>query len=192
VITVTEVVEDPTFIPPQPFTILRSVGQFVVGGFNPNNTISIPVFGPVQQASLKQLEMLLEADRVGYVRMFWCRQPLYLTRGYAPVPGVQVGSLTGSGLVYTLSSTPPDGTAMVYVNGLFMTPGIDYTLDGNTLTFVVAPSTTPVVTWQITVNMATNNSDIIQFENYQYRLMDSYYDPGAGYHRALGVRMQAS
>lgn len=193
-ITVTEVVQDPTFIPVQPFTILRSVGQFVPGGFNPNNTIVIVVFGPVQQASLKELQMVPEADRVSYIRSFWCRQPLYLTRGYAPIPGVQAATVTGSGFVYTITNgLPPDGIAMVYVNGLFQTPSIDYTLVDGVLTFLVnAPSTPPYITWQVTVNVATNNSDIIQFESYQYRLTETYYDPSSGYHKALGVRMQAA
>ena len=50
-INVQEVVTDPDMIAPHPYTILRSQGQFVPGGFEPNNTIQISTFGPVQQAS---------------------------------------------------------------------------------------------------------------------------------------------
>lgn len=42
---------------------------------------------------------------------------------------------TTPGNTYALSSTPPSGTLQgLYDNGVFLTPGVDYTLTGNTIT----------------------------------------------------------
>ena len=62
-INVQEVILDPDMLPDQPFTILRSQGQFVMGGFQ-SVTTEIQIWGPVQQASNKEIMMLPEADRV--------------------------------------------------------------------------------------------------------------------------------
>ncbi len=60
------------------FTILRSEGSFVAGGWQDKKT-SIPVWGVVTVATDKQLQMIPEADRVTGARMFLCEQPLYTT-----------------------------------------------------------------------------------------------------------------
>ena len=190
-ISVWEVVVDPDMIAPQPFTILRSTGSFVPGGFT-SVTTPIPVFGPVQQASNKEIEMLAEADRVSAVRSFWATQPFYVTRGYAPVPSTQGESPTGNGVSYVLSAAPPGGVADVYASGLLLQPnGVDYTLTGTALTFVL-PQTQVYVTWQTTAMVATNASDKIQYENEVYRVLSVYRDPGSGYWKALGTRMAAA
>jgi hypothetical protein len=100
-ISVQEVVADPDMIAPEPFTILRSTGSWVLGGFQSVVT-RISQMGPVQQASNKELRMLPEADRVGSVRSFWCTVPLLLVRGYAPLPGVHVETPQGSELATRL------------------------------------------------------------------------------------------
>ena len=187
-----EVVVDPDMIAPQPFTILRSTGSFVLGGFQSIVT-PIPMFGPVQQASNKEIQMLAEADRIGSVRSFWSTQPIYTTRGYAPVPGVHGEAPQGSGTTYELSAAPPNNSIDVYVNGLLLQPnGFDYTLAGATITFRFAPNSPPYVVWQEAVNVATNASDQIQYENEIYRVMQVYHDFGGGYFKALGTRLAAA
>ncbi len=191
-ISVQEVVVDPDTTAPRPFYILRSTGTYVLGGFQ-STTVTIPMFGPVQQASNTELQMLAEADRISSVRSFWCTQPIYTTRGYAPVPGVHSEQAQGAGTVYTLSAQPPGGLASVYVSGLLQYPdGVDYTLSGGTITFVSAPASQPFVTWPITVSAATNASDILQYDAEQYRVLQTYHDSGCGYWKALATRMAAA
>lgn len=190
-ISVFEVVVDPDMTAPHPFTILRSTGKFVPGGFESTVT-PIPMFGPVHQASDKEISMLPEADRVGSIRSFWSTQPVYVTRGYAPVPGVHGEQLPVSGTTYTLSSAPPNGSLCVYADGRLLRPTVDYTLVGVTLTLVVIPSTSLYATWQITVNVATNASDQIQYDTEVYRVLQVYFDPGGGYHKALATRLAAA
>jgi hypothetical protein len=191
-ISVQEVVVDPDMIAPRPYTILRSTGKFVLGGFESVVT-PISMFGPVQQASNKELQMLAEADRIGGVRSFWSTQPIYVTRGYAPVPGVHSEAPQGSGTTYELSVAPPNNSIDLYVNGLLLQPnGFDYTLVGTTIMFRFAPNNPPYVVWQETVNVATNASDQIQYVNDIYRIMQVYYDPGGGYWKALGTRLAAA
>lgn len=190
-ISVQEVVVDPDMIAPRPYTILRSTGQFVPGGFLSTET-PIPMFGPVQQANLKEVQMLAEADRVGSIRSFWSTQQIFETRGYAPVPGVHGEAPSGSGTIYTLSEAPPAESLCIYVNGLLLRPGVDYTIAGNVIMFVVAPVSSPYVTWQITVNVQAAASDKIVYEDETFRILQVYYDPGGGYWKALGTRLAAS
>lgn len=187
-ISVQEVVVDPDMIAPQPFTVLRSTGQWVAGGFQPNQTTLIPMFGPVQQASDKEITMLPEADRIGAIRSFWSTQPIYTTRGYAPVPSVHGESPAGSGTVYTLSATPPTDI-LVYAAGLLVN---NYTLSGNVLTFLSPPTAPLYVTWLITANVAPNASDQIQYGNELYRILRVYRDPGSGYWKCYGTRLAAA
>lgn len=191
-ISVFEVVVDPDMTAPHPYTILRSTGQYVLGGFQSTTTTAISMFGPVQQASNKEIQMLAEADRVSSVRSFWSTRPIYVTRGYAPVPGVHGEVPTGGGVSYALSAAPPGGVADVYAGGLLLRPNVDYTLSGTALTFFILLNSTPYVTWQVTVDVATNNSDILQYEHENYRVLSVYRDPGGGYWKALGTRMAAA
>lgn len=189
-ISVQEIVVDPDMIAPQPFTILRSTGQFVPGGFESTVT-PISMFGPVQQASNKELQMLPEADRISSVRSFWSTVPIYTTRGYAPVPGVFGEAPSGSGLVYALSAPPPGGLLCVYSGGLLLRAGFDYTVVGTTLTFNIIP-TSLYVTWSTTVSVATDASDQIQYDTEIYRVLSVYLDPGGGYFKALATRLAAA
>lgn len=191
-ISVAEVVVDPDMIAPKPYTILRSTGKFVLGGFRSVAITPIPIFGPVQQASNKELQMLEEADRIGSVRSFWCTQPIYTTRGYAPLPGTHGEVPTGSGSTWTLSAAPPSESVCVYSNGLLLRPGADYTLSGETLTFFTPLAVSPYVAWQVTVNVGTNASDKIQYEEEVYRVLQTYWDPGGGYFKALATRLAAA
>jgi hypothetical protein len=46
--------------------------------------------------------------------------------------------------------------------------------------------------WPVIVNAQPAASDIIQYENTQYRVLRVYRDPGSGFWRALGTQMQAA
>jgi hypothetical protein len=191
-ISVQEIVVDPDMIAPHPFTILRSTGQFVPGGFA-STTVNIPMFGPVQQASLKEIQMLTEADRVGSVRSFWSTRPIYVTRGYAPVPSVHGEVPQGTGVDYTITEAPPDSALNLYAGGLLLRPnGIDYVLTGVAIVFNHSPAQPLYATWQVTANVATNASDILQYGEAQYRVLLVYFDPGGGYHKALATRTAAA
>jgi hypothetical protein len=163
----------------------------VLGSFESTVT-PIQVFGPCQQASPKEIQMLAEADRIGSIRSFWWTQPIYTTRGAAPVPSTQGAAATGSGATYTLATPPPDGSATVYVSGVQQTPGIDYTLSGVTLTFTYSPSAAPYVTWPITAFVGQSASDILQYQNERYRVMSVFHVAGSGYYKAMGTRMDAA
>ena len=189
-ISVEEVITDPDMIAPRNYTILRSQGQFVAGGFQSTVT-PIPMFGPVQQASNKEIDMIPEADRVGAMRSFWSTCPLYVTRGQAPVPGTHGEVPTGSGTNYTLTSAPPDGLANVYVDGLQLLPTA-YTIAGTTLTLNATPTVSIYVTWSITVMVGQSASDILQYKDEQYRVLQVYRDDGGGYWKAVATRMAAS
>jgi hypothetical protein len=196
-ISVQEVILDPDMIAPEPFTILRSTGQFALGGFE-TVTVPIQLWGPVQQASNKEIQMLPEADRVGSIRAFWSRVPVYLTRGTAPAPGTHSEAPAGSvpGSTFTLSAAPPGDVGNFYVNGLFQTPGVDYTLAGNVITTTnpVPTGALLLFTWPITQNVADAASDIIVYPpgGEQFRVLARYFDPGSGFWKALGTRMNAA
>jgi len=195
-IDVSDIVADSDMQAPQPYTILRSAMQYVAGGVTEDAIISIVVRGPVQQASNKELQMLPAADRVGSIRSFWCLQPVYLTRSSGPAPSVhgEVPSGTRPGTVYTLSAPPPGAVLMLYKNGLLLVPVTDYMLNGNTITLTVAvqPLDKLWAQWPATANVLSGFSDILQYENTQYRVMQVYRVPGSGYWKALATRMQAS
>jgi hypothetical protein len=61
------------------YTVLRSSGQFVAGGWTDTKT-TIAAFGVVSVARPKDLEMLPEGDRPLEARVFYAQQPLYVTR----------------------------------------------------------------------------------------------------------------
>lgn len=191
-ISVQEVVSDPDMVAPEPYTIMRSVGQFIAGGFQSAVT-PIPMLGPVQQASLKELDMLPEADRISSVRSFWSTVPILVTRGYQPIPSTHQEVVGGSGQVFTISTTPPGGFINLYIAGKLMVAGVDYELRGTTI-ILVAPVTDAVlvVQWPITANIQPAASDILLFQGQQYRVMAVYYDPGGGYWKALGTRLAAA
>ena len=93
-ISVQEVISDPDLCAPQQYVILRSTGAWIAGGFQ--STVStIQMFGPVQQASNKEVSMLPEADRVSEVRSFWSTVPLYVTRTNAASDKLQYPAMGG-------------------------------------------------------------------------------------------------
>jgi hypothetical protein len=52
------------------------------------------------------------------------------------------GDVNGTNVTFTLGSTPVTGSVEVYLNGLLQKPvGEDYTINGQTITFVEAPET---------------------------------------------------
>ena len=187
-ITVQEVILDPDMIAPKQYDVLRSTGTWVEGGFQ-SVTTTTQLVGPVQQATNKEIAMLPEADRIGSVRSFWSPIPIYTTRGFAPVPGTHGEALTGSGLVWTLSRVPPNGSINLYSGGLLLRPnGVDYTLRGDTVWFLQAPESAPYATWQVTARVGTDASDILVYEGEEYRVLKVYRVPGSGYYKALGTR----
>ena len=194
-INVSEVILDTDMLPPEPYVILRSTGQFIAGSFQSVVT-KIQQFGPVQQASLKEISMLPEADRVGSIRAFWSPIPIYLTRGTAPVPSVYGETPTGTvpSTTFTLSQQPPTANVTVYVSGLLMTPDVDYTLSGVTITLVTPAAVAPWVQWPITARVQQAASDIIEYPpgGEQYRVLSRYWDPGNNVWKALGTRMNAA
>jgi len=117
-ISVREVVSDPDMIAPQPWFILRSDGTFVAGGYK-TVVSSILMFGPVQQASLKEITMLPEADRIGNIRSFWSTVPIYTTN-------------------------------------------------------------------------TTGASDILVYADVQHRVLQTYYEDGSGYWKALATQLRAA
>lgn len=55
------------------------------------------------------------------------------------------GAINGVNTVYTLSFTPFDAATLeMYINGVFQSPGLDFTLVGAVVTFTSAPATGPV------------------------------------------------
>jgi hypothetical protein len=68
---------------------------------------------------------------------------------------VPSGSVNGSNAVFTLANTPVAGTEQVFLNGLLQQEGAgnDYTISGDTITFVTAPETG----WKLFVNYATGD-----------------------------------
>lgn len=194
-INVSEVILDTDMLPPEPYVILRSTGQFIAGQFQSVVT-KIQQFGPVQQASLKEISMLPEADRVGSIRAFWSPVPIYLTRGTAPVPSVYGETPTGAvpGTTFALSQQPPTVNVTVYVGGLLMTPNVDYVLNGAVITLTIPAAVAPWVQWPITARVQQAASDIIEYPpgGEQYRVLSRYFDPGCGYFKALGTRMSAA
>jgi hypothetical protein len=194
-ISVQEVLQDTDMVDPEPWTILRSTGKWVAGGFQSTVTRTLQIFGPVRNVSDKEIQMLPEADRVGRVRAFYATQPILLTRGSAAVPATHTETPTGSDLTYMLSQVPPGNFVNITVNGLYMRPsGFDYTLVNNVALFNVAPPVDAVIaaTWPITANVEAAESDIIVYYGEQYRVTAIYRTVASGYWKALATRMATS
>ena len=184
---------DADLVAPQPFTILRSVGQWVPGGFL-STTTSIEASGPVQRASDKELNMVPEGDIVEGMMAFWATVTLYVTRGAMASPGATQGctpqeTVLGSG-IYTLDPVPPITGGKLFIDGVFKIPGVDYTLSGYVLTL-----TTPVYDAAVlyfewpAANIGTAASDILVYDTVQYRVLHVKHYPGSGYYKALATRM---
>lgn len=193
-INVAEVVGQTDLQAPQPFTILRSVGQFVSGGFQSTRT-SIEAYGPVQRATDRETEMFPEADRVGGIMAFWWTQPIYSTRGAAPLPSTHGEIPAGAilGLAYTLSAVPPGDSIVLYKNGTFLTLGVDYWLNGQTITLALptVAGDKLYATWPVTSYSGQSEADILVYNGEQYRVLAVRHYPGSGFFKALGTRMSA-
>lgn len=194
-IDVADIVADPDLQAPQSFVIQRSVLQYVSGGVL-STTTPISAWGPVQQASNREIAMLPEGDRLGSVRSFWATQPIYLTRssGLAPSLHGEVPAGAAPGTVYTLSGPPPGGAVSFYRNGLLLLPQQDYVLLGSQLTLAYSTGADDElwVQWPITAMVESALSDVLVYENTQFRVMQVYRVPGSGYWKALATRMNAS
>lgn len=56
------------------------------------------------------------------------------------------GDINGINQDFDLTATPnPSASCVVFLNGAFQTPTIDYTISGNTITMVVAPPTDSIL-----------------------------------------------
>lgn len=193
-ISVQEIIQDPDLAAPAPFVILRSTGYWVNGGFE-SVTTQIPQFGPVQQATPKEIAMLPEADRVGSVRSFWTTIQVHTTTATDPIPvthgEVPQGAVPGS--VYTLSTEPPNGVVQFYINGS-QQDAAQFFVSGATLTTAQPTAAGDVlyVTWPLTQYEQVAASDIIQYGQEQYRILSVYRVFGSGYWKALGHRLNAA
>lgn len=76
-IDVSDVVNDPDFA--QGFTIERSTGQFVAGGFEktPSN---VQGYGVISVAADEDIQMLPEGDRIDGAMVFHSHERIYLTQ----------------------------------------------------------------------------------------------------------------
>ncbi len=190
-IEVQDIVADADMISPEPWTILRSVATFGWGGVQTSIT-SIPATGPVRVASNREIQMLPEADRVGSIRAFYSALPLYVTRGTQPVPVPYYATITGAipGTVYTLSSIPPAEALQLTKNGLILVSGVDYALNGAQVTLMVPTVSGNVLTASWIVRGTQDGlSDVIDYNNEQYRILQVYRTQGSGYWKAIATRM---
>ena len=194
-IDMSDVVEDGDMAAPEPFTVLRSTGTFVAGGFQ-STTTALQAVGPVQRATPKDISMLPEADIVNGVMAFWWNRQIFVTRGKVPLPSTQgtvpVGAVPGS--VYTLATSPAaDVTGTLTKNGLLLIPNVDYTLAGNTITLASSTALGDALyfSWPVTASVGQAASDILVYDNSQYRVLSVKHYPGSGYWKALGTRMSA-
>lgn len=194
-IDVSDIVSDGELMAPQPFQILRSSGQWVLGGFQ-STVNSIYQVGPVQRASDKEVQMLPEADRVGGVMAFWCTIPVYVTRGTLPdfSASFQVPQGVRPTNVFILNGTYNFGT--VTLNGLLQIPGLDYVLVGGILMMNQTIISSDVLSFvSPEINAADNPaaSDLLVYppNGEQYRVLSVRHYPGSGYWKALGTRLSA-
>ncbi len=79
-----------------------------------------------------------------------CGQPVFAD---AETP---TGAVDGTNNTLTLSNTPAGSSLMLFRNGLFLTPGLDYTLNGSTIQFL--PGATPQTGDQLTASYRVDTS----------------------------------
>ena len=195
-ISVKEVITDPDMTAPQPFTILRSTGSWVNGGFISTITQALQLFGAVHQTSEEEIAMLPQADKVSEAFTFWCTQEIFVTQGYESVPAVHgevpVGAFPGT--VYTLSAAPPLGALALWLTGSQLRENVDFTIVNNVITLKTATVGTDTLyaTWTISAQVQSAASDIIQYGEDQYRVIHVHRTLGGGYWRAIGQRLSAA
>ena len=194
-INVAEIVADADLQAPQPFLILRSVGTFVSGGFQ-SEVVGIPAYGPVQRATDRETQMYPEADRVGGIMNFWWTQPIYSTRGAASVPSTAIEVPTVSGSTLILNAIPPADSMVLYRNGSALSPGFDYSINGQVISLFIPPQPTDkfCAVWPIEVQTGQSAADKIVYPNpggETYRVLAVRHYPGSGFWRAAGTRESA-
>ena len=140
--------------------------------------------------------MLPESDRISAVMAFHSTVPIQMTSATQSVPAShgEVPAPVTPGSVYQLSAAPPGDQGTLLVNGLFMTEGFDYTLIGQVIVLLGAtdPDASLYFTWIAEARQGASASDILVYDNEQYRVLSCWNDPGSGYWRALGTRMAAA
>jgi len=64
----------------QSFTVQRfqNAGEFELGGYQETPTV-LTLYGTIQPATAKQLDMVTEGDRVRGAIAIWCSQRIYIT-----------------------------------------------------------------------------------------------------------------
>lgn len=67
------------------------------------------------------------------------------------------GSINGSNTAFVLTATPITGSVYVWKNGQLMTPSVDFTLSGTTVTFTTAPLTGDSVVISYRTSSGTTN-----------------------------------
>lgn len=78
------------------------------------------------------------ADFARIRRNFQRMRDAQVANGTAVWMETPAGTINGANAVFTLAHSPVAGTLMLYVNGLLMLEGGDYSLSGGTVTFVTA------------------------------------------------------
>jgi len=53
---------------------------------------------------------------------------------------IPTGTINGVNVTFTLANTPTTGKVMLYADGIALTPTVDYTISGTTITLGIAPS----------------------------------------------------
>ena len=195
-ISVEEVIGDSDMTAPQPFTIQHYTGQFILGGFQNTLSATFQQFGPVRNATDKEIAMLPEADRTGQVRAFFATTPIYVSRGAAPALSIygEIPQGVVPGTTYTLSQIPPNGIGQLTINGTMQVPGVDYTLVGAAfMTTIPTPTGAKLwFQWPVTAYVGIAESDVIAYAGENYRVLSIYRVSGSGYWKALGTRMATS
>ncbi len=71
----------------------------------------------------------------------------WVSLGVSTINETPSGLINGSNADFTLVTTPQSGTEMVHLNGLLQESGAgnDYTMSGDTITFIIAPITDDII-----------------------------------------------
>jgi hypothetical protein len=63
----------------QAYSVTRSVGSFVLGGFHVDSTSEIPFWGVIQPSTPEEIELVPEADRKTGMMTFHSQQQMFST-----------------------------------------------------------------------------------------------------------------
>ncbi len=104
-INLSEIVTDPDFN--QPYTINRSTGAFVLGGYA-NSTTPVAASGIITVAKERDLAQVPEGDRVTGAMLFYSTQPIYLSHGGSGAAATS-DTITWRGDTYRIAKVWPYG-----------------------------------------------------------------------------------